>query len=330
VCGEDGARGDLADGDGVEELGVGDPPEALDEVAFEEGEKDVAAAVQDGADLQEGQEELGELAAGGVGEVRGGERGQERGEAAGGARWAPVRIVVVRVGAAAVSVRTAAVPVGAVFAGRVRVVMARAGLPALAGVPITPARVTVVRGGTAAVAVRMAAVLVGAGVFLAGVSGGLVRVTVACACLAPVAAGGPGARAACAVTRGCVLVAVILAGAGIGRPARPATPASEAGAGTAAEPAGEPGGAGADGGDEEAAGGEYGQLVHAEQVGGEARRGGHAGHAVFHSGPQEAGDRPDDDGHDHGLDGVEQAGHGWGGAVADVRPGEGGDDREGR
>src|SRR5690606_337840 len=58
--GEDGARGDLADGDGVEELGVGDPAEAVDEVAFEEGEKDVAAAVQDGADLQEGQEELGE------------------------------------------------------------------------------------------------------------------------------------------------------------------------------------------------------------------------------------------------------------------------------
>ena len=43
----------LADGDRVEELRVGEPAEPLDEVRAEEGEQDVAGAVEDRADLEE-------------------------------------------------------------------------------------------------------------------------------------------------------------------------------------------------------------------------------------------------------------------------------------
>src|SRR5438046_10767597 len=43
---EDRTGGDLADGDGVEELLVGQPAEAIDEIVAKEGQEHVAASVE--------------------------------------------------------------------------------------------------------------------------------------------------------------------------------------------------------------------------------------------------------------------------------------------
>src|SRR5436309_6298558 len=54
---EDRARRELPDRDGVEQLLVRHPAEMIDEIVAKEGEKDIAGAVEDGADLEEGEEE---------------------------------------------------------------------------------------------------------------------------------------------------------------------------------------------------------------------------------------------------------------------------------
>ena len=47
----------LADGDGIEQLALGDPAEALDQVGAQEGDEDVARAEEEGTGLQEDQED---------------------------------------------------------------------------------------------------------------------------------------------------------------------------------------------------------------------------------------------------------------------------------
>ena len=53
--GEHRAGRHLADGDSVEQLLIGEPAQAHDEIGAEEGEQDVAAAVQHRADLEKRQ-----------------------------------------------------------------------------------------------------------------------------------------------------------------------------------------------------------------------------------------------------------------------------------
>ena len=45
----------MADGDGVEELGLAEPVPALDQIGSKKGEQYVAAAIENGAHLQEKQ-----------------------------------------------------------------------------------------------------------------------------------------------------------------------------------------------------------------------------------------------------------------------------------
>src|SRR5579884_2240991 len=73
--GEQRSGSELADGDGVEELLLAQPAEPLDEVPAQEGEQDVAAAIEHRADLQERQKQR-PGAVGGGGQQR---RGQRRG-----------------------------------------------------------------------------------------------------------------------------------------------------------------------------------------------------------------------------------------------------------
>ena len=54
---EDRARGHLADRHRIEQLLIGQPAEALDEVVAQKGQQDVAAAVEHRSDLEKGQEE---------------------------------------------------------------------------------------------------------------------------------------------------------------------------------------------------------------------------------------------------------------------------------
>ena len=54
---EHGTRRDLADGDGVEQLRLGEPAEPLDEIGAQEREQDVAAAEEHRADLEEDDEQ---------------------------------------------------------------------------------------------------------------------------------------------------------------------------------------------------------------------------------------------------------------------------------
>ena len=61
---EDRTGGDLANGDGVEELPVGQPPETIDEIVAKEGQEHVAASVEHRADLQEYEKQCREAHAG--------------------------------------------------------------------------------------------------------------------------------------------------------------------------------------------------------------------------------------------------------------------------
>jgi len=76
--GKHGPRGDLSDGDGIDQLLVGEPAEALDEVSAQIGQQDVTAAVKRGPDLQEVQEKNGQAEGNGTGQKTGaGERQPE-------------------------------------------------------------------------------------------------------------------------------------------------------------------------------------------------------------------------------------------------------------
>src|SRR5262245_65681356 len=50
---EDRTGGDLANGDGIEELLIGEPAEAIDEIVAKEGQEHGAASAEHRADLQE-------------------------------------------------------------------------------------------------------------------------------------------------------------------------------------------------------------------------------------------------------------------------------------
>ena len=58
---EERPRRDLPDGDGVEQLRVGEPAQPVDQVATQVGEQDVPGSVQQGAGLQEDREQVGEV-----------------------------------------------------------------------------------------------------------------------------------------------------------------------------------------------------------------------------------------------------------------------------
>ena len=60
-----GTGRELADGDGVEQLLLGEPAVLVDEVTFEKGDEDVAAAVEDASDLKEEEAERAEGQGGG-------------------------------------------------------------------------------------------------------------------------------------------------------------------------------------------------------------------------------------------------------------------------
>lgn len=55
--GENWAGCELADGDGIEELGFSEPAVLFDKAAAEKGKEDIATAVEDGADFDEEKEE---------------------------------------------------------------------------------------------------------------------------------------------------------------------------------------------------------------------------------------------------------------------------------